>query len=141
MVFLARDADGLRVHGFPDEVDLSPRSIGWFPALTPAAGPGDGWPKHRVRLEDTGWEHVAGGTPRAIAFPAPGPEEITGISPVAEGEALLELAPNVLLTEPASSQAHLDALAELVREVPAHRLVTGRDFDVLPDRLAMLLEG
>ena len=129
---LARDQDGLRVYGFPDEVDLSPRSIGWFPALTPAAGPGDGWPKHRVRLEDTGWEHVAGGTPRAIAFPAPGPGETTDIAPVAEGDALLELAPNVLLTEPASSQAHLDTLAELVRDVPAHRLATGRDFEVLP---------
>jgi hypothetical protein len=140
MVFLASSGAGLRVHGFPDEVDLSPRSIGWFPALTPSAGPGDGWPKHRVRLEDTGWEHVAGGTPGAIAFPAPAAGETSGISPVAEGEALLELAPNVLLTEPASSQAHLDALAALVRDVPAHRLATGRDFEALPGRLAALLE-
>jgi hypothetical protein len=141
MVFLAREEGGLRVYGFPDEVDLSPRSIAWFPALTPSGDPGDGWPKHRVRLQDTGWDHVAGGTPGAIAFPAPGPGEASELSPVPEGEALLGLAPNVLLTEPAGSQAHLDALAELVRDLPAYRLATGRDFDVLPGRLAALLRG
>lgn len=44
-------------------------------------------------------------------------------------EALLELAPNVLLTEPRSSQAHLDALAGLVERCACYRLATGRDLD------------
>ena len=54
-------------------------------------------------------------------------------------EALLELAPNVLLTEPRSSQAHLDVLAALVRETACYRLETGRDFHVLPTLLRNLL--
>ena len=54
-------------------------------------------------------------------------------------EALLELAPNVLLTEVRSSQAHLDALAELARTCACYRLETGRDFDALPGLLRGLV--
>ena len=49
-----------------------------------------------------------------------------------KGEALLELLPNVLLTEARSSQAHVDALGALVAACPAYRLATGRDFNALP---------
>ena len=140
MVFLAERDDGLRVFGFPDEVDLSARSLGWFPALAPVAAAGDGWPKHRLRLDEALWEHSAdGGRPRAIAFPAPGPSDASVVTPLPPGRALLELAPNVLLTDEGSTQAHLDVLAALVREAPAHRLATGRDFATLPDLLATLL--
>lgn len=44
-------------------------------------------------------------------------------------EALLALAPNVLLTAPDHAQAHLDALAVLVRACDCYRLDAGRDFD------------
>jgi hypothetical protein len=56
------------------------------------------------------------------------------------GEALLELAPNILLTEPTVSQRHLDVLAELVSTCPCYRLQTGTDFGDLAIRLAALLE-
>ena len=49
------------------------------------------------------------------------------LEPVDGAEALLDLVPNVLLTEPAASQAHLDALGDLVGSVPCHRLFAGRD--------------
>ncbi len=40
---------------------------------------------------------------------------------------LFDLVLNVLLTEPAASQAHLAALGDLVGSVHCHRLFAGRD--------------
>jgi hypothetical protein len=54
-------------------------------------------------------------------------------------EVFLDLVPNVLLTEARSSQAHLDALAELARTCDCYRLDTGRDFDALPRLLRGLV--
>jgi hypothetical protein len=141
MVFLARDGEDLRVLGFPDEVDVSPRSASWFPELRAAAGPpAGGWPKHRVRLDEALGARVgASGAPSAIAFPSPAAAEVSTLEPLAPDAALLELAPNVLLTHEPSSQAHLDALALLVARARAHRLATGRDFDAVASLLAGLL--
>jgi hypothetical protein len=55
-------------------------------------------------------------------------------------EALLELAPNVLLTEPRSSQAHFDALAALAAASDCYRLETGRDLPAAARLLRKLLE-
>jgi hypothetical protein len=55
------------------------------------------------------------------------------------GEALLELAPNVLLTEARSSQAHLDVLAELVERSDCYRLATGTDLQGAVELLGALL--
>jgi hypothetical protein len=55
-------------------------------------------------------------------------------------EALLELAPNVLLTEPSSSQRHLGALGSLVRAGRCFRVTTGRDFDQVAATIRQLLE-
>jgi hypothetical protein len=56
-------------------------------------------------------------------------------------EALLELVPNVLLTEAKSCRAHLDALGKLVKSTPCYRLETGRDFDQLSVRFRELLDA
>ena len=56
-----------------------------------------------------------------------------------ETEALLELAPNVLLTAPARGGAHLAALGRLVHGCTCHRLATGRDLEALPALLLDLL--
>ena len=61
------------------------------------------------------------------------------LTPLSAGEALLELAPNVLLTEPRSSQAHLDALAELVAASECFRLATGTDLEEAARRVGGLL--
>jgi hypothetical protein len=61
--------------------------------------------------------------------------------PLDSGEALLELVPNVLLTESVSSQAHLDALAGLAAESTCWRLETGRDLEGAVRLLAALFEG
>jgi hypothetical protein len=48
--------------------------------------------------------------------------------------------PNILLTEPASSQNHLDVLTELVSSCACFRLETGTDFDELAVSLRAMLE-
>jgi hypothetical protein len=46
--------------------------------------------------------------------------------------ALLALLCNVLRTDPATAQAHLDALAALVAQCRCFRFHAGRDFDTFP---------
>ena len=65
--------------------------------------------------------------PAVLVFPQVAGVPESELTPLSAGEALLELAPNVLLTEPRSSQAHLDALAELVAASECFRLATGTD--------------
>ena len=59
--------------------------------------------------------------------------------PVSDDEALLELAPNVLLTDPAACQAHLDSLGRLVAASTCFRLETGRDLERIPDLVRELV--
>jgi hypothetical protein len=54
-------------------------------------------------------------------------------------EALMEMLPNVLLTEPLACQSHLHALASLAHHTPCYRLSTGCDFEALPDLLGATL--
>jgi hypothetical protein len=75
----------------------------------------------------------------ALVFPRVAPSERSALEPIGPAEALLELAPSVLLTEARSTQAHLDVLGQLARELPCYRLETGRDFDALPGLLRPLL--
>jgi hypothetical protein len=54
-------------------------------------------------------------------------------------EALIELAPNVLLTEETSSRAHLEVLGSLARQCRCYRLEAGRDIETLPHLLLGLI--
>lgn len=143
LVLLSRAGGRVRALAFPDEVDVTDETASWFPELAGLATEDRaGWPKHRIRTEERlGVAAVTAATPAALAFPSPGGAGTSALVPLAPGEALLELVPNVLLTDPAASQAHLDALAELVRVAHAHRLSAGRDFDLLPARLGPLLDA
>jgi hypothetical protein len=131
-LFLARRPDGLRLLAFPDEFDLTEQTVGFFPELAPlldqAARPG--WRKRQLRAEQVyGAPVVWECGPGALVFPRVAGRRESVLAPLDPGEALLELAPNVLLTEPASSQAHFDALAELARASRCYRLETGTDLD------------
>lgn len=128
------------VLAFPDEVDLSEESAGFFEelGLTGAAPPG--WPKHRIRPEaDMGTSTAARAGVALLAFPTHSPAETSSLEVLDAATALLELVPNVLLTELASTRAHLDALGQLARSCPVYRLVAGRDFDVISKRLKALI--
>ena len=47
---------------------------------------------------------------------------------MSSGEALLQFVLNIIRTDSASSQNHLDALTALVKESKCYRLETGRGF-------------
>lgn len=143
MTFLAPGPDGLRALAFPDEIDVTDETARFFPELRYLLQlpPPCGWPKRQVWAEevygvDTIWEC----RPAAVVFPRVAHAEKSVLKLMCRDEALLELAPNVLLTEARSSQTHFDVLAQLVSEATCYRLETGRDFDVLPTLLRDVVE-
>jgi hypothetical protein len=135
-LFLARRpeglSEGLKVLAFPDEVDLTDQSVAFFPELASLLDTGlpAGWRKRQTRAEQAyGAEVVWECEPALLVFPRVSGAAASELTPMPREEALLELAPNVLLTEPGSSQAHLDALAELVEKSECWRLATGTDLE------------
>jgi hypothetical protein len=132
-LFLARrPGEAPRVLAFPDEFDLTDQTVSFFPELSSLAGEPRlaGWRKRQVRVEEAyGAPVVWECAPAVLVFPRVAGARHSELEPLSAGEALLELAPNVLLTEPRSSQAHLDALAELVAASRCFRLATGTDLE------------
>ena len=143
MLFLSEN--GRRALAFPEALDLTDGTIRLFPELADLLDQPllPGWPKRQLRAErrfnaEIAWDCE----PVALVFPRVGRGGRSLIEPMDRGEALLELAPNILLTEATSSQAHLDALGGLVASCDCYRLETGSDFADLAARLrAMLREG
>lgn len=131
-VFLDTDIDGVSIHAFPDEIDITTDTIRFFPELTflNEHERSPGWPKHQVRPEAVyGINPARRCRPHLIVFPRITGLERSVLTPVHDHTALLELAPNILLTDSASSQRHFDALAALVRQSSCYRLDTGTDLD------------
>jgi hypothetical protein len=138
-LFLARRPEGLRVLAFPDEIDLTEQTAGFFPEVAPRTTPG--WRKRQLRAEEAFGTRIAWECePAVLVFPRVSGRPRSGLRPVDAGEALFELAPNVLLTQPGASQAHLDALAELARASRCYRLETGTDLGEAAALLRGLLE-
>jgi hypothetical protein len=142
MIFLSPGQDGLRALAFPDEIDLTDETARLFPELhyLLRSPKNHGWRKRQVRAEEvyevnTIWECK----PAVIVFPSIANAEKSVLKPIDRGEALLELVPNILLTEVRSSQAHLNVLGQLVKESECYRLEAGRDFDALPILLRDLM--
>jgi hypothetical protein len=144
MLFLVRDQEGLVALGFPEEFDLTDQTVKLFPELGDllAVEREEGWPKRRLRVDERYGAPIVWQTrPRILVFPRVAGAARSHLTPMDPGDALLELVPNILLTEPASSQRHLDALSELVSRSVCYRLETGTDFDDLAGRLRSLLES
>lgn len=123
-VVLLRGSDGerLRIHPFPDEIDLTEQTVRVFPQLAGAAPATRRWPKHRISPLDIPGLRIAGPVPpAALVFPmrVAGPARLVPVSP---DEALVALVPNVIRTERRVAQRHLDVLATLARTVPAYHL-------------------
>ena len=138
-VFLSTSS-GLRALAFPDEIDITPQTATFFPELRrPDRESTHGRRKKRpicageVCQMEPCWEC----RPAIILFPRPGRSPESTLAPMPKDQALMKLAGNVLRTELRSAQAHLDALAAVVRQCRCYRLQTGRDFD----RLALRLRG
>jgi hypothetical protein len=143
LVFLRGAQAPLEILAFPDEIDASDTTLRLFPQL----GSPEAWP----RLEGYAKRQLAPGafepaavveraTPAAVVLPRLGTSDAHSIERVGPEDLLLELVPNVLLTAAKPSQQHLDLLARLAREVPAHRLTLGRSLEGLPRLFDELLE-
>ncbi|MDQ6841613.1 MAG: hypothetical protein M3025_04215, partial [Actinomycetota bacterium] len=101
-----------------------------------------GWPKHRLLPETLydmpiAWDCA----PAVLVFPRVADGLESHAEPMSRDAALVELLSNVPLTDRTSSQAHLDALAELVRASECLRLFTGRDFEAIPTFVREFIEG
>jgi hypothetical protein len=141
-VFISRGQGGLRVHAFPDEIDITDDTARMFPELGGfvARQREPGWPKHRLWPEQfydakITWECA----PRLLFFPRLAHSSESRVEEVGGNDALIELLPNVPLTDARSSQAHLDALGDLVRLSRCYRLHLGRDLDAVPSLIRGLL--
>jgi hypothetical protein len=144
MVFLWRRTNGVEVLGFQEDVDVSDRTIDFFPELhfLKQVSKASGWPKKQVRADEVyGSKSAQEAKPGAILIPRISGKEASVVRAIGADEALFELVSNVLLTEVRSCQEHLNILTELVRETPCYRLETGRDFDRIPVLLAEVLSG
>ena len=131
VVFLAPGEDGkIRVLGFRDAVGLTDCTVERFADLAPALDdpPAPGFPKRLRRIEDLLDAPARGAClPTALVFPEVSPQEPSSIRSLDGKEALLRLVPDVLLTDPDSTQAHLRAIAGLLERVRCYALTSGAD--------------
>lgn len=144
MVFLIGRPDGLRALAFPEEVDVSDQTAGFFPELSflLRSPKRSGWRKRQIHpIQIYGAKVAPEAKPTAVVIPRIAEAETSVVTRMDPDEALLEIVPNVLLTEASSCRAHLDALSKLVTTTPCYRLETGRDFDRLSVRFRELLES
>ena len=133
IVFLTADEAGaMHVLGFRDAVGLTERTVERFPDLRPALedSPEPGFPKRLCRIEHLIDAPAIGRcAPSALIFPEVAPEEPSAIRALDGKQALLRLVPDVLLTEPVSTQAHLRAIADLLARVRCYTLTSGADLE------------
>lgn len=144
MVFLRPNNSGVHVLSFPDELDVTQTTARLFPELRELGDrePDPGWSKHRVRAEEVlPVELVDEAPPGLLLFPKRVPAGLSELTALEADHALVELAPNVLLTEPAAARRHVDALAELVRASDCYELRVGDDLEAIPALLAEAAGG
>lgn len=144
MLFLTQHGTQVQVLGFPDEVDLTDQTIELFPELHHMLEQSHREGRHKRQLiadDMYNVEIIRVCQPAALVFPNVANASRSLIRSIDPAEALIQLAPNVLLSQAQSSQAHLDMLATLVRGCPCYVLETGRDFDHIPQLLAHVVRG
>lgn len=143
MVFLVGRPDGFRVLAFPEAVDVSDQTAAFFPELSflLRSPKRRGWRKRQVHPTKVYGAKVAPeARPAAVVIPRISEAQTSVLRRIDPDEALLEMVPNVLLTEANACRAHLDALSQLAKSTPCYRLETGRDFDQIPVRFRELLQ-
>ena len=131
-VFLTSTPGGIWVAGFPDEVDVTERTVAMVPELGHLAGSplSPGRDKHSFRAQDVfGVMPLEGCRPAFLIAPQVTAGSGSVLEQLAPSKALVGLLPNVLLTEPRATKAHLDMLAALVESVPCLTLRVGSDLE------------
>jgi hypothetical protein len=126
-VFLRRENGDLSVLPFPDQIDLSETSLDLLGSLSPRTIRLPGSPKWQFDPVHAGCAVIGEGVqPQALIFPFLGGTKAR-LEVLSGDDALLDLAPNLLMTERGATQRHLDVLADLVAAVPSYRLELGTD--------------
>jgi hypothetical protein len=131
MLFMRTGASGVTVLGWPEPIDVSGRTVRLVPGLERwLREDTSGERKVRVPASDISSASPAFEVvPTVLVIPRVTGRDRSTVTPISRDEALFELAPNVLLTDAASSQAHLNALATLARSCRCYRLDMGTNMD------------
>jgi hypothetical protein len=135
-LFLRNEPTGLRVLGFPDELDVTPETVTLFPELghLAALAPREGARKHPLRPEDVNISAIAWECrPGALVFPTIAHRADSVLRPIDAEEALVELSNNIIPTQIASCQATSTPWAGWSGKK------TSPDFERLPQLLRGLL--
>ncbi|MCC2667749.1 MAG: hypothetical protein K0Q72_220 [Armatimonadetes bacterium] len=143
-VFLCPEDGRILFRAFPDEIDVTENTARMFPELAPVleASTRPDWPKRQVRVPETyGTGYVFECEPAAVVLPRIAHADQTRVEPLGRDEAFFELVSHVAFTHTEASQAHVDAIGALLRQVPCYRMHTGRDFDALPELVRGLAAG
>lgn len=133
MVFLTRDdADApVMASGFSDAIGVTDGTIARFSELESltASAPEVGYRKRLFRIEERfGVNVVPSCRPVALVFPElDGEAPESRLEPMDPQEAFMRLVPDVLITHPETTKAHLSTLAALTEQVECHRLVSSPD--------------
>ncbi len=142
VVFLSLSGERVDALGFADTLGVGSFAAEQFPELRAVADslPVDGFPKRLSRIEDLfGVASVARCVPRAIVFPEVSLDRPSAITPLDARDAMLRLVPDVLLTEPASTQAHLAAISALLEQVDCYEVSSGTDLERAAELVAELV--
>jgi hypothetical protein len=130
LLFLADGAAAPRVLAFPEPVDITDETIALLPELRDlhAAPRAHGWPKRQLYAHERyGARIVWECRPAALIFPRVSGARRSVLTSLDRRQAFVDLAPGLLLTEPASARRYLQAMAALVGVTPCYRLETGSD--------------
>jgi hypothetical protein len=122
---------GARLHGLCEELDLTPWSAAALPELGIDVELEPGWAKHRVRPSEVFGNRISrSAAPSILLFPR---IEAAGAVPRATaltaGEALVRLAPDMLLTDRLTVEQHFAALNKLVEASRSYEVAVGDDLD------------
>lgn len=142
-VFLERGAGEVYALGFPDALGVGEFAARRFPELTQACrheAPG-GFPKRLHRYEALfGRAPLMACIPRVIVFPEVAADAPSAVEPLDAGDALVRLAPDVLLTEERATRAHIDAIGALLKQTRCYTLRSGRDIHNAASLVRALLD-
>jgi hypothetical protein len=140
--FLRQDTDELRLLAFPDDVDVTDETLRMFPEISHllAEPTRPDWRKRQVPATEFFPTRIVDEcAPAAVVFPRFAGTDSTRLERISEQAAFFELASNLIPTETAASQRHLDVIGLLIRRVPCYRMHTGRNLQELPELLGELL--
>jgi len=137
------DAPGVQALGFADTIGVTGYAAERFDELRERLGAepaADGFPKRLRRIDELfGVAVLPACMPGALVFPEVAPGQRSRIAPMSPRDALLRLVPDVLLTEPAATQAHLGAIASLLEQVDCYALRSGVDVERAADLVSALV--